>query len=704
MKSYSPSFASQKLTTIKHLDDSTRTADPTGDQGVAVLVDYNPTFNYAGNVGALIGPMSTARAGPAALVEVAGTSIYNFDMITYGLPPIAFQNKHTIKNNAGVARKLTPSWSFISAPGYVADGATVQLRGNDVGYQQSDFWAQPLWHTINSGVIDGDTLATAAGKRQITAGFTSQFFAQGNVTLGTYIGFQVLMPKVTDRVAGWDAVDGIIKNTVGLEVPRMTQGTVTNLGMRCNTKLALWDDTVTFTAAPGPVIEHAGVFTMNYASAVAPAIIKYVPYIAYSNDGGTQIAVQQIPQFINDGATAGIDFGNQFGYTAQPTISAFIKTDVTNTQYVGFYAAPSYSSISSGVLVAASDYGLYLAPTVGASTTLTNRIGIHIADVANSGTVTNNTGLNIVRFTAGSTTKVGIRCDSQVKLAADTLTVTADPGAGWVLSVPGAYTVNYASSTLNTLIEVSPTIDFTQDNTALGGLSGYRYAPTIGNVAASSGVDLKIFTDFVASPTFIARGTNVTDTTLGTHIGFSYGVTFSRASAGDQLACTSDTAFQAGMTVGAGQTVTTRYGFRVVDATNSGTLTTQVGVEIPSLTGGTTNIGLRNASRTVYPPSTQNLTAVSDTITPTATVHEVTLNAAYTLTSTPHIADGQSGQMLVLINADSADALTLRDQSAIASNLRLPGAANLVLGSRDTATFIFSSALGDWICVGTTNN
>jgi hypothetical protein len=378
-----------------------------------------------------------------------------------------------------------------------------------------------LWHTINSGTLDGDSLAVAAGKDQITAGFTSQFFAQGNVTIGTYIGFQVLVPKVTDRVAGWDAVDGVVKNTIGLDVPRMTQGTVSNLGARIRTKIQLWDDTTTFAAQPGTMIATPGVYTLSSAATTAPGFLLFNTYNAYSVDGSaSHYVIQCAQQYINDGATAGIDFGTITDFYVGPTISGYVRADVTGTLHIAYSAAPTYNTVSSGTLVVAEDRGFSSTLVVTTGATVTLRTGI-----------------------------------------------------------------------------------------------------LIGNAFVSGG-----------------------------------------------------------------------------------TVTTQVGIQINALTSGGTNIGLRNASTTVYTPSTQNLTAVTNTISPTATVHEVTLNAAYTLTSTPHIADGQSGQLLILINADSADALTLRDQSAIASNLRLPGAANLVLGPRDTATFIFNSTLGDWICIGTTNN
>jgi hypothetical protein len=155
-------------------------------------------------------------------------------------------------------------------------------------------------------------------------------------------------------------------------------------------------------------------------------------------------------------------------------------------------------------------------------------------------------------------------------------------------------------------------------------------------------------------------------------------------------------------------TIGTYRGFHATDPGTNGTytLTTNVGVDIESLTKGTTNIGLRNAGTTVWTPSSsQTISAAGNTILANATVVLVsnTTAGSITLTSTPHIADGVNGQVVTLV-ATGTQNIVLRDQSAIASNLRLPGAANLTLGTNDTATFVFSSTVGDWVCVGTSNN
>lgn len=96
----------------------------------------------------------------------------------------------------------------------------------------------------------------------------------------------------------------------------------------------------------------------------------------------------------------------------------------------------------------------------------------------------------------------------------------------------------------------------------------------------------------------------------------------------------------------------------------------------------------------------QDLVA-ADAILATATL--VTVTAAggdVTLTSTPTVADGADGQLLIIMNIDAASLITLQDQGTLAlSNLRLE-ASTVVLGPRDSITLIWSDDIDDWVQVG----
>jgi hypothetical protein len=152
--------------------------------------------------------------------------------------------------------------------------------------------------------------------------------------------------------------------------------------------------------------------------------------------------------------------------------------------------------------------------------------------------------------------------------------------------------------------------------------------------------------------------------------------------------------------LGAGVTVPPRRGFRFENATGAGTLTDQIGVDVEALTKGTLNIGIRNASTEVAIPSVQTLTAVGNTITPNAKVKRLdnTSGGSLTLTSNPHISDGQDGQILILFNS-SANDVVLTDGNGVQL-----GAATRTIGTRDTLMLIYSTTIGDWIELGFVNN
>lgn len=156
--------------------------------------------------------------------------------------------------------------------------------------------------------------------------------------------------------------------------------------------------------------------------------------------------------------------------------------------------------------------------------------------------------------------------------------------------------------------------------------------------------------------------------------------------------------------VGTGYTVTTASAFHAQNPViNGGAITTSIGVEVDALSGATTNIGIRNASTYVATPSTaQNITAVGNTILANAEIVQLTANGSYTLTSAPTIANGQDGQILTILNVDSADTITLQDQGTLASsNLRL-SATTVAIAPRCSLRLMYSSTVGDWVQIGQT--
>jgi Pectate lyase superfamily protein len=101
--------------------------------------------------------------------------------------------------------------------------------------------------------------------------------------------------------------------------------------------------------------------------------------------------------------------------------------------------------------------------------------------------------------------------------------------------------------------------------------------------------------------------------------------------------------------------------------------------------------------------ATQNITAAATTLTSTSATLELTADNSYTLSNAPTVADGYSGQELLIINVDTVDTITLQDQGTLASsNLRL-SAATIALGPRDSIRLRYNATIGDWIQVAQTN-
>mgnify|MGYP001592307229 CR=1 FL=1 len=114
---------------------------------------------------------------------------------------------------------------------------------------------------------------------------------------------------------------------------------------------------------------------------------------------------------------------------------------------------------------------------------------------------------------------------------------------------------------------------------------------------------------------------------------------------------------------------------------------------------------LRHEGTTVFVPGTaQTITAAATAITITSrTIVQINADASYTLTAAPTVADGTDGQIIIIINVDTVDTITLQDQGTLASsNLRL-SAATIALAPRDSIVLLYNTTVGDWVEIGQTN-
>lgn len=177
--------------------------------------------------------------------------------------------------------------------------------------------------------------------------------------------------------------------------------------------------------------------------------------------------------------------------------------------------------------------------------------------------------------------------------------------------------------------------------------------------------------------------------------------------AGGIFAITAPSSFVANpiFTETAGQlNITSFRGFFAMDPAINGTpqITNQFGVDVQRPTRGSTpatTVGVRNAGSEAYPPITQAL-ADEFTITPSATIVQVTATTDPIDSGATAITDGADGQLLYIVNIDetAAQTITFADDS----NTQL-SAATIDLDRCDSITLLFMASIGDWIQVGNVN-
>lgn len=247
------------------------------------------------------------------------------------------------------------------------------------------------------------------------------------------------------------------------------------------------------------------------------------------------------------------------------------------------------------------------------------------------------------------------------------------------------------------LLDVSPTLEFSENANIIAAAVGMFMRPTIQNASGqvqTGGPTSALY----LQPTYNANGAAFS----ATHYALRDSPIAS--SSASTMTMTAVSTVLSGLVVNTGGVTTLRQALYVQDASGAGSVTTQVALEIAALTKATTNIGIRNASTEVATPSVATLSAASSSITPNAKIKRLnnTSGGSLTLTSAPTVTDGQDGQILILFNS-SAQNVVIQDQGTLASsNLRL-SATTITLGTRDSIMLVYSSDIGDWIQIGQVN-
>jgi hypothetical protein len=350
------------------------------------------------------------------------------------------------------------------------------------------------------------------------------------------------------------------------------------------------------------------------------------------------------------------------------------------------------STDSDGTLYGSSTTAKSLILRANSADTTTSEIFLNAPSVRTPNNLTFDpdatAAQNFIKFTDGTETVSGFFTAAQF--------------------TPGTYTVTNNTSGLSGFAVTSSVIeDYTAvTNPVFGLLTLFNAAAEIrptGGAAVSSGWAAPYVAAVTFNPTNAGTTMTMTDAP-------DYDSTpiFKVTSTGAFGATAARSGFHAKSTVSSG-TVSSFRGFIYDDKTGAGTLSLQVGVDIAALGNATSNIGIRNADTTVFTSgATQSIASGGATqINCTATFIEIDYptGGAVTDSNAPTVGDGSDGQVCIIVNVDSADTITLKDEAITAgTNLRLPGKVSYAMAPRDTLTLLYSSTLADWITVASSHN
>lgn len=718
--------------------------------GSPLFVNFNATFN-----GPTTPDSYTSNFGPRGLIELEGTATYGTNQNVSHFSPLGFSHQLIVKNNAGGTRTLVPSWGFMSAQQFKADGATVTVSRPDFAYGGAAFVDTNLYGSINAGQMN------LSGTYEITS-FLSGPGLGGNAHAARRVGFKVLDSGTVPAglahagfgaetenlyygadidlgaLLGYDAIGSgsgaILDEQIGFYVKRLI-GATRNVGMRCDTGIELWADTNTFaaTGALSP-LSVGGTHTFDYANPIMVGF-AFGGTWAFNQDAsgfGAIVAFNLNAVIKNTSTNSGTVFPTNNLIQAIPTYRADTQT-ITATNLHNFHSFPTFDRVTGGVLNVSSYVDYYAGMTFNAGVTMTNRYAMFVADPTGSGTqLANNWGIYIDTLAKGTSLNVGlinlnpsvlqgpvyggivngtdlvfsstaaatkgvIRFDNP---SVEFITTNTTQTAPYAMALADATVTMNASSTNQARGFVwSPTVSYSQTGFVFGAAQAFVDRAIYKNTVGSGNINLGPLVAFAAVPTIQADTATIT----GDYTGFQSTPTTARLTSGGLTLATVYNVL-AGLTVGANTTVTNRTGLLVQNPTNGGILTTNIGVDIAAQTATTLAIGFRNASTSVYTPQNVTVASAATFFVPTARVIAFTCpTGTTTITGTPSISPGQDGQVFTLINVDSADALVLRDNGTFAGSGLHLAATSITLGPRDSITLIYSTAGGGWLQISQTN-
>lgn len=333
--------------------------------------------------------------------------------------------------------------------------------------------------------------------------------------------------------------------------------------------------------------------------------------------------------------------------------------------------------------------------SIGPGVTVTNETAYRVIEGSGGGTITTRQGLDIPVLTKGTTNNL-------IRLVGANATVTANPG-DLISVLPATYTANFASAQFPTILNSQGTGVLQQSAGGFLMHTVFANSMTYKNIAATAA-------NFGPIVTYQAQYVLQADTqtiTGGSHTDFFSNPTSSVINAG-VMSGVSHAAFKSQAVVGTGTTWTSRTGFTFAEATGSGTLTTQIGIDIVALAKGTTNIGIRNLASLlqqgalVYTPTTVTVTTNAGTVPVTASNAKFTNSSAATMTITLATSGASDGQVLTVRVFDfSAAAQTITWVNTENGEGTPPATSNGSTTLPKTPMFMYNSATSKWRCIKT---
>ena len=250
----------------------------------------------------------------------------------------------------------------------------------------------------------------------------------------------------------------------------------------------------------------------------------------------------------------------------------------------------------AGILGGTADLPTFAAGTTGTGLVALQTSPTFVTQITSPAVYGGASGSSTLTLGADSTglSLARILVRDQITMLSGNRTFTA--ATGNIINLADTYTFNGVSLTFGQVIGFNATVVWSQAPFSSGMGTLFNNAATFKNTSGTA-MALSTLFSFVAQPTI---NSDTAVVTLATQTDFMSRTKFSNTTSGsttvtewNQFLATDGTVLGS---VGANTTITQRNAVKINDVSGSGTLTTNVGLEIAAMTKGATNIGIRNKS------------------------------------------------------------------------------------------------------------